>query len=285
MKSTSPLHRYAPVLLLSFLWVTALYSCRGNIPPLSAVREAVDEILGYKYRPGYVIPTSTTPQDFFDRVYIRIRATMAEPASAATAAEASALVGFPIVEPAIAGMEPVDFFNISKAFAYDVHIDLDEARRILAASPALASELRAAAQDFQVKVEIPAGVVLHQSQGERWYFLIENPPGQVHVDDSDLTLYDSLQELGLRSLGLTSEEAQRVNQEIGRSVFYALPPTFLTRAEEVAVNGAPALLFSQSSVEPDHRLLIWKAGDMLFGLMGNLPPDELLQVAESVKNK
>ena len=283
IKTTSPLLRYAPVLLLSFLCVAALYSCRGKLPPLVAVRDFLDEILGFKYRPGYVLPTSTTSQDFFGRAYIRTRTTSVEPDSAATATQASALVGFPVVEPAIAGMEPVDFFNISKAHAYDVHIDLEEARRILAASPALAAELSAAAQDFQVKVEIPAGVVLHQSQGERWYFLIENPSGVVQVEDSHAALYDSLQDLGLRSLGLTADEARRVNQELGMAIFFAIPPTFLTRAEAVAVNGAPALLFSQSSVEPAHRLLIWRAGGMQFGLMGSLPPEELLQVAGSLQ--
>jgi len=104
--------------------------------------------------------------------------------------------------------------------------------------------------------------------------------------DAPRALYEyleTLQDLGLRSLGLTADEARRVNQELGMAIFFAIPPTFLTRAEAVAVNGAPALLFSQSSVEPAHRLLIWRAGGMQFGLMGSLPPEELLQVAGSLQ--
>jgi hypothetical protein len=260
----------------------ALLFSRGNHPTFVALREAVDELTGRKYRPGYVLPTSTTSQDFFGRVYIRTRSTSADPDSAATITQANALVGFPVVEPAIAGMKPVDFFNISKAGAYNVQVDLEEARRILSASPALADELPSAAQDFQVKVEIPAGVVLHQRQAERMYFLYESPPGLVHVDDSDAALYDSLQELGLRSLGLTSEEAQLVSQELGRSVFHVILPNFLTHADAAAVNGAPALLLSRSSVDPALSLLAWKANGLLYSLYGTLPPEEMLQIAESL---
>jgi hypothetical protein len=280
--SPPPLHRYAPLLLLSFLCVAAVYFCRGNYPTLAAVREAVDELSGREDRPGYVIPTSTTSQDFFNRAYIRTRATAFDLASAATITEASAAVGFPVLEPVIAGMEPVDFFSISAAAAYDVQVDLEEARRILSASPSLTAELPADAHDFDLKVDIPAGVVLHRSHGRRLYFLFENPPGQVHVDESDLALYDSLQELGLRSLGLTSQEAQLISQELGRSVFHVILPNFLTHAEVVAVNNAPALLLSRSSVDPALSLLAWKANGLLYSLYGTLPPEEMLQIAESL---
>jgi hypothetical protein len=56
----------------------------------------------------------------------------------------------------------------------------------------------------------------------------------------------------------------------------------MLHAEAVAVNGSPALLLSQSPLDPDLYVLIWKADDMLYGLMSSLPPDEQLHVAESL---
>jgi hypothetical protein len=205
-------------------------------------------------------------------------------ANAASPVDARAKVGFSVAVLSNTGLKPVDSFIINGEHAYQVEIDLDEARRILLASGLPTQTLSASSQGLQIKFNIPASVVQHQSQGDRWYTLIEASPGmKPEVDESNSALLTALLELNLRHLGLTAQDARRFSREFGWEDFFVVPPTDLAHAELISVSGSPALLLSQHRVDAALHAIIWQSGEILYGLYGNLPPDELLRMAEALR--
>ena len=273
-------HRRWLILLIILLTAAGLFAFYSS-QRLISLRSAIAQDIGFERDDYKVYPTTTAPQDFYGRVYTRTRISPVKMQSAASTDEASSLVGFPILAPEAPGMGALDQYILSGAHGLQVYADLDEARRILADSSLGTSELPSGLDDFQVNVDLPASVVIHQSQGERWYTLIQSSPVAIQdMGETGSVKLASLLMLNLRSLGLSQQDAQRFAGEFGWADFFAVPPTELAHAELVSVGGSPALLLSQHTVDAALHAIIWQADEMQYGLYGNLPPDELLQVAE-----
>jgi len=267
------------LILIAAAVVYASFSARKLI----ALSSAIAQSIGFERDDYKVYPTITAPQNFFGRVYARTRISPVKLQSAASTDEASSLVGFPVRAPEAPGMGALDQYIISGAHGLQVYADLDEARRILADSSLETAELPSSLEDIQVKVDLPTSVVINQSQGERWYTLIQSSPVAIQdVNETNSVELASLLMLNLRSLGLSQQDAQRFASEFGWEDFFAVSPTELALAELVSVGGSPALLLSQHLVDPALRAVVWQADGTLYGLYGSLPPEELLQMAESL---
>jgi hypothetical protein len=97
-------------------------------------------------------------------------------------------------------------------------------------------------------------------------------------------------EIGLRILGLDAGEARRLAQAIDWRTTLLVPvPANASSFREVTVRGQNGLLISRAEVNREGKrrregsLLLWTDADRLFALESNLPSDELVQVAESVR--
>ena len=107
------------------------------------------------------------------------------------------------------------------------------------------------------------------------------PPG---VDLSQLG------EIGLRILGMEAAEAHRFAQRIDWHSTMIVPvPTDAGEFREVTVNGQHGLLITSS--EKGHEgpprgprnMVLWADGQKVYGLMGSMGREELVQMANSVR--
>lgn len=232
-----------------------------------------------------VYPTASAAQDFYGRVYAKIRTQPIIPQTAETPQDASALVGFQVLSPQRLpeGFEPLSRYEIYGEHAYEIAIHTDEARRILGSAGLPTAALPVEPAIDKINVDIPASVIVHQSQGERWFTMIQGAEGQVSLPEgADPAALQALNELGLRYLGLPEAAARQLSQEMGWAAFLVAPPADMFHAEQASVNGAPALVLYQSQTGSGLQAVIWKVDGVLYGIYGGLPVEELVKMAESM---
>lgn len=234
-------------------------------------------------------PTSTAPDDFFGRVYLRTRVEAIPRIQAEDLEGASRAVEFTVRLPSytLEDLAPVTFSDLSfnGAHAYQVTVDYDSAREILRAGGLPTDFLPADARSPQFRVTVPPSAVLYESAPDgRWFTLIQGrnplivePPG---YNPEPLR---RLQELGLQSLGLSAEAAADLTERMNWAALLVVPTAELTDAESVTVNGQPGMALHTSLTGADRRAVIWEAGGVLYGLYGTAPVDQLLRMAESLE--
>lgn len=102
---------------------------------------------------------------------------------------------------------------------------------------------------------------------------------------------EKLAEVGLRVLGLDAGEAHRVAQNTDwRSTLVVPVPLNASTFRQVTVGGNPGLMITMKGEKGtdsdrlrDGSVVMWSEGDMVFGLLTNMGPDDALPMAESVK--
>jgi hypothetical protein len=99
-----------------------------------------------------------------------------------------------------------------------------------------------------------------------------------------------LGEIGLRILGVEAGEARRMASSIDwRSTLLVPVPTSASSFRQVTVQGNPGLFVTRVKPGDDGRrredgsVLMWTEGDRVFALMGTLPHQDMMQVAESIR--
>jgi hypothetical protein len=233
-----------------------------------------------------VYPTAENPADFFGRVYAKIRIEEIKQNLATTTGEASQLVGFPVRLPDYLPAELGSITNIiiSQAHTYRVNVDLKAARALLQSAGIPTNTLPADMESFQVEVEVPPGAVISQGSDSHFVTLIQSrnpsfeaPPGV------EPALLDKLGLLGLQYLGLPPERSQQLSQRINWAFFLAIPPGDMDCAEGIMINGRHAVALHVADPGNMHRGIMWEEDGILYGLYSNLPPDELLKIASSLK--
>jgi hypothetical protein len=97
-----------------------------------------------------------------------------------------------------------------------------------------------------------------------------------------------LAEIGLRVIGMSASEAYQFAQQIDwRTTFVVPVPADATNFRQVTVQGRPGLLISSSGTPngppgPQAQLL-WSTPDEVYVLSGNVGPQELLGMAQSMQ--
>jgi hypothetical protein len=179
-----------------------------------------------------------------------------------------------------------------------VAVEGEAAMRLTVNEPKLAALLQSLGLG---DVQVPAGIdgksievhkprVLIQRfvNGSRHAAFVEAQSPEVQVP-AGLDV-ERLGEIGLRILGLDADEAHRmaVATDWRSTLIVPVPPTAST-FRQVTVHGQPALLVTTNAApEGDHAgrrngsICLWSEQDRVFGVMGNLPENDLLQMAESV---
>jgi hypothetical protein len=102
---------------------------------------------------------------------------------------------------------------------------------------------------------------------------------------------ERIAEIGLRVLGLDAAEARRVARNTDwRSTLLVPVPVNASTFRQVTVRGQKGLMITTSgerSEDGDRRrtgtVVLWSDGDQVFGVTGNMSPQEVLMMAESVQ--
>jgi hypothetical protein len=202
--------------------------------------------------------------------------------------QASQLSGFRVLMPAYLpeGMEPISISQVLliSAHAYRVEVNLPAARAMLQAAGLPTDAISVGKDRVQVTVEIEPSVVMHQSQGPRWFTLIQarNPAGTV-PEGSDSAQLRELNELGLRYLGLSQADARQISQRMDWAFFLVVPPDEMSLAELVSINGHSGYRLRRTEPDNDYKAVIWEAEGVLYSIYGGLSATELIAMAESLK--
>lgn len=151
-------------------------------------------------------------------------------------------------------------------------------------------------------VTVPTGldgklVELHKSPSiiqkfrhERWHAaMVQSRSPEVSVP-AGLDI-ERLAEIGLRVLGLDAGEARRVAQNTDwRSTLVVPVPLNASTFRQVTVRGQQGLMITTTGERSedgnrrrDGTVVLWTEGDQVFGLMSNISPEDVLQMAESVQ--
>lgn len=142
--------------------------------------------------------------------------------------------------------------------------------------------------DGQVVTMSVAPVVrLSYADGNRHALLVEARQPEITLPRGvDLA---QLGEIALRVLGADRTEAYRMAQGIDWRTTLIVPiPADVSTFRKVNIEGHEGLLVvtapkAAGGRSPAESRLLWSAGDRVFGLVGNLPPDQLFDMAQSVQ--
>jgi hypothetical protein len=140
----------------------------------------------------------------------------------------------------------------------------------------------------KVTVHMPPIVSQQFENGSTHMTLVEAHSPEVGLPPgADLK---QLGEIGLRILGLDADEARRVAGSIDwRSTLVVPVPTSAESFRQVEVNGQRGLFIRCEMPDETgkrHRsgaVLLWTEGDRVLGMQSNLPGDEILDLAQSLR--
>lgn len=145
-----------------------------------------------------------------------------------------------------------------------------------------------ASVDGQVVMASVAPIVrISYVNGTQHFVLAESRQPVVSIPQSlDLA---NLADIVLRVLGVGSDEAYRIAQSVDWRTTLIVPlPADASLFRKVDVQGHPGLLVvrarttARGGLPPESRL-IWSSGDRVFGIVGNVPSEELFDMAQSLQ--
>ena len=130
--------------------------------------------------------------------------------------------------------------------------------------------------DGQIHAIIPAMVAIEHGP----YTVIQVlDPVIEYPDGVDPQLFG---QLGLRLLGLSPKEAQRISESIDWATTLVLPvPTDQVTVTETVIAGEEALLLGPADYSSD-RMLVFQKGDVVYAVSGRTDNMRLTQIAESM---
>ena len=140
----------------------------------------------------------------------------------------------------------------------------------------------------QITVHMPPVVTQEYANGERHLSLVEARSPEVALPPgADLK---QLGEIGLRVLGLDAGEAHRVANSIDwRSTLIVPVPATAASFRQVTVNGHEGLMIRcEASAQEGHRrrtgvMLMWTEGERVLAVESNLPGEDVLEMAQSLR--
>jgi hypothetical protein len=138
-----------------------------------------------------------------------------------------------------------------------------------------------------VTASIAPVVRVAYGDGRRHVLLLEARQPQISLPQGiDLA---QLAEIALRVLGADRAQAYRIAQGVDWRTTLIVPiPADVSSFRKVDIEGHPGLLIvttrkTARGALPAESRLLWSTGDRVFGLVGNLPPSQLFDMAQSVQ--
>lgn len=182
-----------------------------------------------------------------------------------------------------------DTVTVEGASAGKLSVSEDKLRALLEALDLRDVSVPGGLDGKMVEVRKPPTLV-QQFHGGRWRAaLVQSKSPELSVPAG--FDFERLAEVGLRVLGLDAAEARRVAQSTDwRSTLVVPVPLSASTFRQVTVHGQQGLLVTTSAEaggegrrHRDGSIVLWTEGEQVYGLLGNLGPADLLQMAESVQ--
>lgn len=170
--------------------------------------------------------------------------------------------------------------------AFTVTISTQKLQSIEAAFGIDNLPVSAAIDGKTVEIDARPSVRIQYTGEHRAVQLIESRQPQVSLPDGlDLA---GLAEIGLRVIGLNATDAYRFAQQIDWRTTLVVPvPADASDLRQVDVQGSRGLLIRSSRVingaEVGQSQLLWSTTDAVFALIGDVSPQELLAMAQSMQ--
>jgi hypothetical protein len=214
------------------------------------------------------------------------------PQDVASAEAAGAAAGIHVRMPAWlpAGMAP-EGFSVGGEHAMRVTVSAQKANTVLDALGI--SDLRvppeADGQTATMNVPPIVRVTFRDPQSRTVMLLQARQPQASFPAGADLS---NFAEIGLRVLGVERGEAHRFAQNVDWRTTLLVPvPSDVTQFRQVDVQGNPALMIEARNFQgtsEDLRIrasarVMWSSGGSVYALIGNVRPEELFEMAQSVQ--
>ena len=138
-----------------------------------------------------------------------------------------------------------------------------------------------------VTMSVPPVVRIVYGDQTRSAVLMESRQPQVSLPAG--TDVAQLAEIALRVLGVDREEAYRMAQSIDWRTTLLVPiPADVSNFRQVDIEGHAGLLMTMARRTARGRLpvesrILWSTGDRVFALIGNVPPNDLFDMAQSMQ--
>lgn len=204
-------------------------------------------------------------------------------------AAAGALAGIPISLPT---WRPPGFrlerVQVSPSQAWRLTADVRKLQSVLDALGIHDVSVPASINGKVVTADVAPIVRVSYVNGGRHFMVVESRQPVVSIPQGvDLS---GLADIALRVLGVASGEAYEIAQSVDWRTTLIVPlPADASVFRKIDVQGHPGLLVVRAGSTPRGRLpaesqLIWSTGDRVLALIGNVPPDELFDMAQSFQS-
>jgi hypothetical protein len=207
-----------------------------------------------------------------------------EPTKVASAAEASALVGFPVAEPNLPDAQLTSGYRVQGQTAMEFQVNVDAARQLLQLAGVTDVTLPDALGSGPIRADVPPSVISSYRGANYELKLVQGTSPAVSVPEGV-----ELSQLGvamLRLLGTSPDQAAQLSSQIDWSTTFVFPfPADVNGVRTVNVDGITALLATGRDDGRRDTQLYWQRGERFYVLSasGDVGEDVLLGLISSLR--
>jgi hypothetical protein len=290
-------HLFATPRRRQALGLISLVAVLALLFSFAPVRQAAADFLGiFRVRKFAVIPIDPTRAQqledllraqgdsiFGNKTVLREEG---EPQPVANIAEAAALAGFAVRAPAALPDEALlDEITVQTGPAFRFEVERAGLEALTQAA-GLQDVRLPDAETLVMEVDVPTMVAQEFRARDEEITVVQLPSPQAALPEGiDPATFA---ELGLRLLGMSDADAQRLAQSIDWTSTVVIPlPTDVGSSTEVTVDGVTGLLMETFANERGHgyeRVLLWERDGMVYAVMGKrADARQLMLVADSLQ--
>lgn len=206
------------------------------------------------------------------------------PVSAASAAEASALAGFTVAEPALASPPLSTEYQVQGRATVEAQVNVESARQLLQLAGVTDVALPDALGDAPIRADVPPSVVSTYRGADYELTLVQGTSPEVALPEGV-----DLAQLGtavLRMLGTSPDQAAQLSSQIDWSTTFVFPfPANLDGVRTVSVDGLTGLMVTSRERGERSMQLYFQRGERFYILhtSGSLDESTLLGLVSSIR--
>lgn len=211
-----------------------------------------------------------------------------QPITVTSAAQASAIMGMPVLIPAqLTQGFTLGQIVVSDEAAMRVTGDVGKAQALLQVLGITDAQLPSSLNGAKITVNVPRLAAARYGTGNNAVTLAQAKTPEVDLPPG--VNMAQLGEIGLRALGMSADDARAMAGKIDWNNTLVVPiPTNAASFREVSVRGVNGLLIttnasSGGSSTQTGNLLTWSENGIIYSLSGNISPTLLAQMAEELK--
>lgn len=211
-----------------------------------------------------------------------------QPLTVTSAAQASAIMGIPVLAPAqLADGYPLGQIVVSDDATMRMTGDTNKAQALLQVLGVTDAQLPSSLNGAQITVNMPRIAAAKYGKGASAVTLAQSKAPEVDLPP-DVNMAQ-LGEIALRALGMGADDARAMAGRIDWNNTLVVPiPINAASFREVTVRGVSGLLITANASASgpsaqNGNVLMWSEGGKVYALTGNISPTLLAQMAEAIK--